>query len=165
MQARLRHISFFRYLLLTLPFIPVVYLVLLQSAINRHTNRMEQRLEQETLVTRVIPASQLLWQEYGREIILPDGTLMDVASIRLENNVYIVRGLPDRQEQKLLHTMAQTGDEEEDCSIPATVELYCEQIPEPLQIVSAAREWEQTGSEAITPGLHPILLPPPQACC
>jgi len=165
MQCRLRHIFFLRYLLLTLPFIPVVYLVVLQSAIEGHTNRMEQRLEQETLVTRVIPASQLHWQEYGREIILPDGTLMDVASIRLENNSYIVRGLLDKHEQNLLHTMAQTGEEEDDCSIPAAVELYCEQIPEPLQIVSPDREWEKTGSEAITPGLHPILLQPPQARC
>ena len=61
---------------------------------------MKEKLEEEMLHTIVVPAKQLIWVKYKKEIRV-DGKMFDVKSIQIENGNYIFTGLYDDEETAL----------------------------------------------------------------
>lgn len=61
---------------------------------------MKEKLEEEMLHTIVVPAKQLIWVKYKKEIRV-DGKMFDVKSIQIVNGNYIVKGLYDDEETAL----------------------------------------------------------------
>lgn len=61
---------------------------------------MKEKLEEEMLHTIVVPAKQLIWAKYNKEIRV-DGKMFDIKSMRVENDNYIFTGLYDEEETAL----------------------------------------------------------------
>lgn len=71
-----------------------------------HEN-FERRLEREQQHTLHIAAAELQWARQGKELIY-NGHLFDVQQLRLQNGVYIVKGLFDEEEKALKEKLAQS---------------------------------------------------------
>ncbi len=90
--------------LLLLVALPLVYITILQvqEQINRH--QMMERLEEEALQTISIPVQKLIWVKRGKEILVGDKRF-DVKEIIFKNNLAIVTGLFDEEEEAIMKKM------------------------------------------------------------
>lgn len=74
---------------------------------------MKEKLEDEMLHTIVVPAKQLIWVKYKKEIRVGE-KMFDVKSMRVENENYIFTGLFDDEETALNNYLENYTDQKND---------------------------------------------------
>lgn len=90
---------------------PVLFTVFFLYKQQRVRYEMKEKLEDEMLQTIVVPAKQLIWVKYKKEISV-GGKMFDVKSIRLEDDSYIFTGLYDHEETALNNYLEKHTDQE-----------------------------------------------------
>ncbi len=80
--------------LLTIPLLSIVVLQLRQKYLSATA---EERIEFSLIETISVPESKLVWREEGREVTI-DGEYFDLVSWKLENGIYTLSGVYDKEE-------------------------------------------------------------------
>ena len=110
MRSRGRHIIPIFFLLLTLaPTLFMSGLQLFQAFIRQ---RMEHALDKETLVTISFPASEVVWYEEGREVMV-DGRMFDIKTYQINNGLFTAQGIYDEEETRVVSLMKGHWSEEQ----------------------------------------------------
>jgi hypothetical protein len=95
---RCRHISSALFsTLLLLPLLAILFLQIAQAYIK---STREERLETGKLITVVLPAKNVVWEEDGREVWVGD-KMFDVASFQIIGGDYHLTGVFDEQETEI----------------------------------------------------------------
>lgn len=66
--------------------------------------RMETALEKETLTTISLPATEVVWYEEGREIMV-EGQMFDIKSYTVKDGVFTAMGIFDEEETEVVNLM------------------------------------------------------------
>lgn len=102
MRSKGRHIIPLFFLLLTLaPTLFMSGLQLFQAFIRQ---RMEHALDKEALTTISFPASEVVWYEEGREVMV-EGRMFDIKTYAIKDGVFTAQGIYDEEETKVVNMM------------------------------------------------------------
>src|SRR5688572_25613788 len=66
--------------------------------------RMEKTLEKEALTTISLPATEVVWYEEGREIMV-QGRMFDIQSFEIKNGIFSATGIYDDDETEVVNLM------------------------------------------------------------
>ena len=110
MRLKGRHIIPLFFLLLTLaPTLFMSGLQLFQAFIRQ---RMEHALHKEPLVTVSFPASEVVWYEEGREVMV-EGRMFDIKTYDIKDGLFTAQGIYDEEETKVVNLMKGHWSEEQ----------------------------------------------------
>lgn len=109
-RSKGRHIIPIFFLLLTLaPTLFMSGLQLFQAFIRQ---RIEHALDKEALVTITFPASEVVWYEKGREVMV-DGRMFDIKTYEINGGLFTAQGIYDEEETRVVHLMKGHWSEEQ----------------------------------------------------
>lgn len=139
---------------------------LFKQQLIRH--EMKEKLEEEMLHTVVVPAKQLIWVKYKKEIHV-DGKMFDIKSMRIENDNYIFTGLYDDEETALNNYFENHTNQENESGNQLLLSIFqllqssfIEDEISSLVTVIAVDKYPMFTLQHISFPFKNILTPPPQ---
>ena len=158
-------LSFALLLTACMPVVFTLFFFLKQQAI-RHT--MKEKLEQGFLHTITIPAENVVWVKYKKEISIGN-KLFDVKSFSIENNQYVFTGLFDEDETALNNYFEKSIDHKNERGNQLLVQLFqwlqsaCPDSPADFPLITEGTHIHCNLIPSYIPfPVKIILTPPPQ---
>lgn len=130
---------------------------------------MKEKLEQQLLHTVIIPAGEVVWVKYKKEISI-EGKMFDVKSTVISNGQYVFTGLFDNEETALNNFFETETNQKNRKGNQLLTQLF--QLLQSIYTANHSESAINTGnkeiyfvltfSNIISPFIN-ILTPPPQA--